>query len=145
MKIHNLDKFLDARGWSLNDIYEAFRVSGKDQSNYQINYSIVYPGIIKAWHRHANQDDYFCILHGTAQVGIYDPETQEASKIFVGDQNPQVIHIEAGEWHGLTAVGPQPVGLLYLVTNKYDPDEPDEERANWASFVGSEWWLPEHK
>ena len=145
MKIHNLDKFLDARGWSLNDIYEAFRVSGKDQSNYQINYSIVYPGIIKAWHRPANQDDYFCILHGTAQVGIYDPETQEASKIFVGDQNPQVIHIEAGEWHGLTATGNEPCGLLYLVTNKYNPESPDEERAGPFDFVDKNWWLPENK
>jgi dTDP-4-dehydrorhamnose 3,5-epimerase len=144
MKVTKLDKFLDARGWSLNDIYKKFRISAADQGNYQVNYSVLYPGIIKAWHRHARQDDYFCVLHGTAQVGVYNPKTGEASKLFIGDQNPAVVHIQAGEWHGLTAVGPQPVGLLYLVSNQYDPDDPDEERCDFQSFVGQEWWLPKH-
>jgi dTDP-4-dehydrorhamnose 3,5-epimerase len=143
MKLHKIEKFMDARGWSMNDIYACTPVGSTD--DYQINYSVLYPGIIKAWHRHKHQNDFFCVLHGTAQVGIYNPDTQEATKLFVGDMNPQIIEIEAGEWHGLTAVGPQPVGLLYLVTNQYNPSEPDEERASWASFVGSEWWLPENK
>jgi dTDP-4-dehydrorhamnose 3,5-epimerase len=133
-----LKKFADSRGWSLNDIYSG------DHPEFQINYSILYPGIVKAWHRHEHQDDYFCVLKGMAQVGIYSDE-EGAEKYFIGEHNPCVIHIKAGEWHGLTCVGTEPCGLLYLVTKRYDPSNPDEERATPDTFVGLDWWKPENK
>ena len=140
-KIHQLPKFADCRGWSLNDIYELCDLT----PNCQINYSILYPGIVKAWHRHQNQDDYFCVLNGMAQVGVVCNDGTHAQKFFIGEHNPAVVHIEAGEWHGLTAVGTEPVGLLYLVTNKYDKDFPGAERTPHHSFVGRDWWLPKNK
>jgi dTDP-4-dehydrorhamnose 3,5-epimerase len=133
-----LKKFADSRGWSLNDIY-----SGK-QSEFQINYSILYPGIVKAWHRHKYQDDYFCVLKGMAQVGVYS-EGELPEKYFIGEHNPAVVHVKAGEWHGLTALGNEPCGLLYLVTKRYNPAEPDEERADWDKFVLKDFWFPENK
>tara|TARA_R110001583_G_scaffold9651_12_gene45544 strand:+ start:4495 stop:5001 length:507 start_codon:yes stop_codon:yes gene_type:complete len=166
-RIKKLEKFSDARGWSLNDIYAEFRKysmssnkldryasSGADAGNcpdFQVNYSILHPGVIKAWHRHKYQDDYFCVLHGNAQVGIFSEELSEDGKLrgpekhFIGETNPAIIHIKAGEWHGLTAVGNEPVGLLYLVTRKYDPQNPDEERAACENFAPEGWWLPENK
>lgn len=152
-----LDKFCDARGWSLNDLYAIARKNIVTQDsktpypekniydlkNCQVNYSILHPGVIKAWHRHKYQDDYFCVLHGMAQVGVYSDE-DGAEKFFVGEHNPGIVHIKAGEYHGLTAVGNEPVGLLYLVTNLYDPRRPDEERVPYDDFVGHDWWLPEN-
>jgi len=123
----------------LNDIYGMF-----DGYPYQVNYSILYPGIIKAWHRHEHQDDYFCILKGMAQVGIYTDENGP-EKFFIGEHNPAVVHVKAGEWHGLTATGNEPCGLLYLVTQKYNSNTPDEERTGAFEFVGEDWWLPENK
>lgn len=137
--ITQLPKFADGRGWSLNDIYGMV-----DSGKYQINYSILYPGVVKAWHRHKYQDDFFCVLNGMAQVGIYTDENGP-EKFFIGEHNPAVVHVKAGEWHGLTAVGNEPCGLLYLVTNKYDPNNPDEERAGAFEFVEKDWWLPENK
>ena len=136
-----LPKFSDSRGWSLNDVYSMCRGPGILE-DFQVNYSILYPGIIKAWHRHKHQDDYFCILKGMAQVGVYTDE-EGPEKFFIGEHNPAVVHIRAGEWHGLTCVGNEPCGLLYLVTRKYDPKNPDEERAGPFGFVDKEWWLPE--
>jgi len=155
-RVIQLDKFADSRGWSVNDIYSIVRSNlltpeartpydrAYDFKDCQINYSILYPGIVKAWHRHKYQDDYFCVLHGMAQVGIYSDENG-AEKHFIGEHNPCVIHIKAGEWHGLTAVGTKPVGLLYLVTNTYNPTFPDEERTAFDDFVGADWWKPENK
>ena len=86
---HKLNKFCDARGWSLNDIYGIARlninlpVEGANtpyednvfsHNNCQVNYSILHPGVIKAWHRHKYQDDYFCVIKGMAQVGVYSDE-----------------------------------------------------------------------
>ena len=141
-----LNKFVDSRGWSLNDIYSFCEVPEKAQ----INYSILYPGIVKAWHRHKYQDDYFCVVKGMAKVGVVMDDyphkgLYEVDQFYIGEHNPGVVHIKAGEWHGLTAVGTEPVGLLYLVTNRYNPEEPDEERCPHHNFVGSMWWLPEHK
>jgi len=155
---HPLPKFCDSRGWSLNDIYSIARKNiatpkqngtPYDADNYtfrkcQVNYSILHPGIVKAWHRHKYQDDYFCVIHGMAQVGVYTDE-DGAEKFFIGEHNPGVVHIKAGEWHGLTAVGTKPVGLLYLVTNTYNPQDPDEERSAFPSWVGHQWWKPENK
>tara|TARA_R110000744_G_scaffold169519_3_gene287404 strand:- start:2135 stop:2578 length:444 start_codon:yes stop_codon:yes gene_type:complete len=145
-RIHKLNRFMDARGWNLNDIYSMF-----EGEELQINYSILHPGVIKAWHRHKNQDDYFCVVKGNAQVGVFsdvptkDGRLQPPEKHFIGELNPAVIHIKAGEWHGLTAVGDEPVGLLYLVTKKYDPEAPDEERADCKNFGPEGFWLPENK
>ena len=137
-RLIQLPKFVDSRGWSLNGIYDMF-----DGEEFQINYSVLYPGVVKAWHRHKHQDDYFCILKGMAQVGIYNEEGPH--KFFIGEHNPALVHVKAGEWHGLTCVGNEPCGLLYLVTKKYDPKNPDEERAGAFEFVEKEWWLPENK
>ena len=154
-KFQTLHKFVDSRGWSINDIYnivkQDMRVPDaptnddcKSPYDYQINYSVLYPGVIKAWHRHKFQDDYFCILNGMAQVGVYSEENG-AEKFFIGEHNPGIVHIKAGEWHGLTCVGNQPCGLLYFVTKEYAPHNPDEERASYPSFVGPQWWKPENK
>jgi dTDP-4-dehydrorhamnose 3,5-epimerase len=155
MKIFKLDKFADSRGWSLNDIYaNADFVIGsvkgvsphcKQCNSFQVNYSVVNPGIIKAWHRHKCQDDYFCIVKGMAQVGVYNPKTKRAEKFFIGEHNPCVVRIDAGEWHGLTPIGDESCGLLYFVTCKYDPQNPDEERASYTDFVDKDWWKPENK
>ena len=102
-RLIQLPKFADARGWSLNDIYSCVGIEPHKALDYQINYSILYPGVIKAWHRHKHQDDYFCILKGMAQVGIVNDEG--ATKYFIGEHNPAVVHVKAGEWHGLTCVG----------------------------------------
>ena len=144
-RIIQLPKFADSRGWSINDIYQVYDpYENGVEINSQINYSILYPGVVKAWHRHKYQDDYFCILNGMAQVGIYTDENGP-EKFFIGEHNPAVVHVKAGEWHGLTAVGNEPCGLLYLVTKKYDPKNPDEERAGAFEFVEKDWWLPENK
>jgi dTDP-4-dehydrorhamnose 3,5-epimerase len=145
-RIHKLDRFLDSRGWSLNDIFRLF-----EGEEFQINYSVLHPGVIKAWHRHKYQDDYFCVLKGNAQVGIFsevpsaDGKLKGPEKHFIGEHNPAVVRVKAGEWHGLTAIGCEPVGLLYLVTRKYDPESPDEERAGWENFGPEGFWFPENK
>lgn len=156
-KLISLNKFADSRGWSVNDVYQEVRKRISHQNpespyvdgvispyNYQINYSHINAGIVKAWHRHKNQDDYFFVLHGMAQVGTYSDENGP-EKFFIGEHNPAIVHIPAGDWHGIAPLGASPCGLLYFVTNEYDPNIPDEERAPWNDFVGSNWWSPEFK
>jgi len=155
-KLISLNKFVDSRGWSVNDIYaeakkalrfDEFTVSTEDDKrpfDYQINYSLIHPGIVKAWHRHKHQDDYFFVLKGMAQVGVYSEE-KGSEKFFIGEHNPALVHISAGEWHGITPLGNESCGLLYFVTREYSSHTPDEERTTWNDFVGHDWWHPEFK
>jgi dTDP-4-dehydrorhamnose 3,5-epimerase-like enzyme len=126
--------FADDRGYSLMNLFTGVLQEG------QCNYSVLYPGIRKAWHRHRLQTDFWVVLSGMAKLGVFDESRQDepgyrGQTFVVGDRNPCA---------GLTCVGSEPCGLLYYVTRAYDPASPDEERRAHDSF-GSFNWEVEHK
>ena len=131
-----MNSFLDDRGWAYYDIFNTLKEG-------QINYSVLYPGVIKAWHRHKLQTDYFCVISGNARVALHDSEKNKTETYFIGEKNPIVLKIVPGLWHGYTTLGLEPCGLLYFVDKRYDSSHPDEERASWDSFGYD--WMPENK
>src|SRR5512140_1450132 len=58
--------YADDRGWSIMNQFQG--VLGPQG---QINYSVVYPGVIKAWHRHALQNDFWMGIQNHMKVGLY--------------------------------------------------------------------------
>lgn len=131
--------FTDDRGWSLMN-----QMQGVMGDQGQINFSVQYPGVIKAWHRHKLQTDFWIGLIGHLKVGIYDQENDKAWSIVIGEKRPGTVIIPPPLWHGAATVGHQPAGLLYYVTHTYNPTEPDEERAAHDAFHGFPWHV-EHK
>ncbi len=131
--------FTDDRGWSLMN-----QMQGIMSDQGQVNFSVQYPGVIKAWHRHSLQTDFWMGLVGHLKVGVYDQETQSAWSIVIGEKRPGTVIIPPPLWHGAATVGHQPAGLLYYVTHTYNPAEPDEERAAHDAFPGFPWHV-EHK
>ena len=131
--------FTDDRGWSLMN-----QMQGVLSPEGQINFSMQYPGVIKAWHRHALQTDFWMCLVGHLKVGIYDQDADRAWSIVIGEKRPGTVIIPPPLWHGAATVGHTPAGLLYFVTHQYDPDKPDEERAAHDAFPGFPWQV-EHK
>lgn len=126
--------FTDDRGWSLmNQFQNVLTQSG------QINYSVMYPNVIKAWHRHAKQTDLWLCLHGHLKVGVYNEQSNTAWVCVIGEKRPGVMVIPPPLWHGAATVGPEPAGLLYYVTHQYDPDAPDEDRRDYDSVPGFPW------
>ncbi len=63
-----MNTWLDDRGFSYMDIFSGTSMEG------QVNYSVVNPGVIKAWHRHKHQTDYWMIVSGDAKIGLYDQD-----------------------------------------------------------------------
>ncbi len=131
--------YTDDRGWSLMN-----QLQGVMNQQGQINFSVQYPGIIKAWHRHQLQTDFWMGLIGHLKVGIYDQETNQAWSIVIGEKRPGTVIIPPPLWHGAATVGPTQAGLLYYVTHHYNPQAPDEERAPPNAFLGFPWEV-EHK
>lgn len=91
------------------------------------------PGVVKAWYRHAAQFDQITLLKGALHLVLYD--TRENSHTFhvlqhihLREDNPQLVQIPPGIWHGFQAVSTEPTVLLHLNTIPFDFANPDEER-----------------
>lgn len=126
--------FADDRGYSLMN-----QMQGVCNESGQINFSTQYPGVVKAWHRHSLQTDFWMCLVGHIKVGIYRQADGCAWSIVIGEKNPGTVIIPPPLWHGAATVGHSPAGLLYYVTHAYNPEKPDEERATPDAFAGFPW------
>jgi len=73
----------------------------------QVYLSVGYPGVVKGWHYHKVQTDYFTIVKGMMKVVLYD-----------------------GRLHGMKAIGNEPGYLVNCPTEPYRYDEPDEFRVD---------------
>jgi dTDP-4-dehydrorhamnose 3,5-epimerase len=133
----------------------------------QVNTSILYAGAVKAWHRHALQDDLWTVPFGNLKIGLFNTESESLAAelrlagsvpgahrdvpievppnsgraIFLGEHRPGVLRIPTRLWHGCCAVGGRNAVLVYYVTRRYDPAQPDEERMEWNKFPFR--WEPE--
>jgi len=148
--------YADDRGFSVMSIFDHLA-----ELPGQFNASTMYAGVVKAWHRHAHQDDHWVVVAGDLKVGLFNTEAvplaatlrlarprpgedepvtievppQSGKALYLGEHRPGIIQIPAGLWHGGVAIGGHDALLLYYVTRKYDPRQPDEQRAEWNAFA----------
>jgi dTDP-4-dehydrorhamnose 3,5-epimerase len=115
-------------------------------------FSVTYPGIIRAWHRHnRGQIDHFVVPHGKVKVGIYDdredsPTKGELNTFVIGEGNMKIVRIPGDCWHGFKCVGDERATLINYPTNLYDYENPDEERIPYDSEkIPLDWEEPPHE
>ena len=92
-----------------------------------------YPGVVKAWHYHTKQTDYFCVLTGMAKIVLYDardgsPTQGQIAEIFMGEQTRKLLLIPPHVYHGFKNIGQELCLILNLPTELYDYTQPDEFR-----------------
>jgi dTDP-4-dehydrorhamnose 3,5-epimerase len=98
----------------------------------QCNFSITYPGVIRAWHRHnRGQTDHFVVLQGSIKLCAFDATTKELDEIILTGDVPQLASIPGHYWHGFKVISEQRAYLVYFVNKLYDYATPDEERRAW--------------
>jgi dTDP-4-dehydrorhamnose 3,5-epimerase len=111
----------------------------------QTSYTETYPGVIKAFHWHKKQWDFWFVARGMAQVVLYDlrkksPTNGETQVIYAGKDNRVVIAIPSGVAHGYRVLGNKKVGLFYHTTEAYNSRNPDEERISFDDpKIGFDW------
>jgi dTDP-4-dehydrorhamnose 3,5-epimerase len=128
--------FADDRGWSIMNQFQGV-LTGQGQ----INYSVMYPNVIKAWHRHHKQSDMWVCLLGHIKVGMHRESDGATWQIVIGEKKAGVLIIPPPLWHGAATVSHEPAGLLYYVTNAYDAKNPDEDRRGFDSIEGFPWYV----
>lgn len=132
VETHRLQVNADERG----HLVEVFREDWElyDPAPAMTYYSMSYPGVVRAWHRHnRGQVDHFVCPKGRIKVGVYDeredsPTQGDLDTFVIGEHDQQVIRIPGDCWHGFKAIGDEPAFLLNFPTKLYDYDDPDEER-----------------
>jgi dTDP-4-dehydrorhamnose 3,5-epimerase len=99
----------------------------------QVYLTVAYPGVVKGWHYHKRQQDYFTVVKGMAKVVLYDdregsPTRGEVNEFFLGERNPTLLVIPPLVIHGIKGIGVEPAYLLNVPTRKYEYADPDEFR-----------------
>jgi dTDP-4-dehydrorhamnose 3,5-epimerase len=94
----------------------------------QCSHSLMFDGVIKAWHFHNIQTDWWYVFNGVLRVGLYDSRPDSSTynltmDFLMGDlQQPRVVKIPPGVVHGCKTVQ-GPVHLFYITSHIYNPDD----------------------
>jgi dTDP-4-dehydrorhamnose 3,5-epimerase len=121
-----LVKHEDERGW----FAELIRASALPKPIRQANLSRSRRGVIRGLHYHERgQDDLFVCLEGMVRVVVLNRETGEVFTEDIGDDNPVAIYVTGTNAHGYEAL--TDCLFAYLVTEEYDPANPDEHSLPW--------------
>ena len=112
----------------------------------QMNYSVVdTEGHVKGLHFHLKQEDvWFFPPPSKAKVVLYDirksSTTSGRTQVLVaGGGQDLLIRIPAGVAHGYRPLT-NPCALLYVVTETFDPGNPDEFRIAWDHPAVKDLW-----
>lgn len=130
VKVLSLRKFADERGFFAEIMRKDWEIF--EDEIMQSNFSVSYPGIVRAWHRHLRgQVDYFVVLKGAVKICAFDEKSKEMNELVSTGENLQVIRIPGHYWHGFKVLGNERAYLLYFTNRLYDYNNPDEERRSW--------------
>ena len=109
----------------------------------QLSHSLVYPGVIKAWHAHKIQSQWTYAASGTLKVALYDLRKdsktyQQTTEFLVGENAQQAVYFfPPGVAHGYKCVN-GPANVVYLTSGQYDLE--DEVRISHDDpEIGYDW------
>jgi dTDP-4-dehydrorhamnose 3,5-epimerase len=156
VQVKTFVKHADQRGFFIEqlkrgDLDDAGRPFISDRPFAQMSRSLVYarggnpPELIKAFHWHKRQWDYWDIVIGNARVVLVDlrpdsPTSGTIQTLILGENSPRMVAIPPLVAHGYQCLGMEDIHLVYYVTEPYNPQDPDEGRIAWNDArIGFDW------
>ena len=149
LEIHELRRFNDDGG-AMTELgrLDSGKLQGVEGFEVrQVNYSVMDPGVTKAFHLHKRQTDVWYIppsdkgLMVVADVRAGSPTEGVVQRIVLGDSRSRLVRIPPGVAHGIMAltVG-RPTVIIYFVDVQFSTDEHcDEGRLPWDHFGAGVW------
>lgn len=113
----------------------------------QLSHSLMYPGVIKAWHIHKTQVDWWFCSRGTLKVALYDNRKdsqtyKEIMELLIGENGEDVVvKIPPGVAHGCKVMGEVTAELFYVTSKEYTKDEEGRIDHN-DKEIGYDWFKP---
>lgn len=110
----------------------------------QVYLTTGYPGVVKAWHYHEHQTDYFCVVKGMMKVALYDARKSSSTyntvnEFFLGEYNPVLLRIPMLVYHGFKTISETEALLINIPTNTYNYAKPDELRVAPHNVIPYNW------
>ena len=89
------------------------------------------PGVVKGWHLHDLQFDNIVCVKGMITIALYDvregsPTLGEVDEFSIGEDNPLLVRVPPGLWHGWKCVSPEEAYIVNAPTEVYVYDSPDQ-------------------
>jgi dTDP-4-dehydrorhamnose 3,5-epimerase len=127
-------KILEVNHDERGHLMEILRVDDKIFKKFgQAYITTAKKGVVKAWHYHKLQDDYFCCVFGKMRLVLYD--SRKKSKTFgeimewtLSLDNPKLIKIPALVYHGFKGLSDNEAIVVNIPTLAYNRKKPDEYR-----------------
>ncbi len=125
VRIHPLRQIPDERG-------RVMHMLRRDDPHFiqfgEIYFSVVYPNVVKGWHRHDRMVLNYAVVSGMIKLVLYDDRETSRTRgdlmeLFVGDANYVLVTIPPGIWNGFKGIGVAPAIVANCATEPYDPDE----------------------
>jgi dTDP-4-dehydrorhamnose 3,5-epimerase len=93
----------------------------------QWSHSRMERNVVKAWHFHHRQVDWWYVAMGELEVVLYDlredsPSHRERMVFPLGESAPAVVRIPPGVAHGCRVQSPE-AHLFYITSRTYDPQD----------------------
>jgi dTDP-4-dehydrorhamnose 3,5-epimerase len=139
----------DDRGYFLEVLRSGQGLPGAfDPSQIQVSAALSYPGVIKAFHHHAEQTDFWVPAQGMFQIALVDlrpdsPTFGVKNTMYAGVLRPWQVLIPPGVGHGYKVIGESAGMLVYVTDHFYNPK--DEGRIAWNHPDIAYDWELQHK
>jgi len=103
--------------------------------------------IVRAFHKHDELHDWFCIVKGSAKFVLVDdrkdsPTYQKVDQVVCSDRSPKLLVVPPGVYHGWMSLEPDTI-LVSTASHEYNREKPDEYRVPPDAFddlIGSSPW-----
>lgn len=111
----------------------------------QVYITTAYPGIVKAWHYHKLQDDFFTCIKGKIRLALYDsrensPTYKELNEFIISLDSPILVRIPALVYHGFKCISDEEAIVINTVTKPYNHTNPDEYRVDpYNNDIAYDW------
>lgn len=110
----------------------------------QMSHSYMHKGVVKAWHIHKTQIDWWYAVGGVIKAALYDARKEshtfkQLNEFILGEPHKPniVLKIPAGVAHGLKVLE-GPADLVYITSGIYSKDE--EGRISYTDpVIGYDW------
>lgn len=96
-------------------------------------------GTIRAYHKHAQTWDWFCIVHGAAKFVLKDDRQGSSTygnmmTIVMSERAPKLLTVPPDVWHGWMSLEDDTL-LISIASHTYNREQPDETRIPPHSFT----------
>ena len=115
----------------------------------EIQFSTIYEGVVKGWHRHKDMTLNYACVRGRVKLVIFDDREEsktngELMEIFLGPDNYSLVMIAPGLWNGFKGMSSPDAIIANCCTHVHDPQR-SERLDPFNNHIPYQWDVKHHQ